>query len=492
MTWQPNVIRIQDWYEQESDVPFYVMETISGTDLNDYFENRDFDERDVLSMFARLAQGLAAAHLEGLAHRDLKPENIMIRDSDGEPVILDFGSASDVEYTQSLELTAVGAAKGTPVFMSPEMAARLLAEKPSFLVIEKDSAFCANGCTRRYRRDEIIGRIDRAEAEQDDQGETLSIRKPSLGERLRFWSARRRVRPIVQNLYENGSIEQEPVLGEVRIIETGLITFGAFVHQGILYVEEPFMVDRAFSKMLIGDPEQEFKQDIYMLGIMLYQRLTSTSAKSDSVIVGKLPFNLPGDRSDVWGAVLARLRPHYVPVGQWHRDTPQAYHPVGPALEAIVMKMLSLDPRDRYDARQLEEELQRYVGAGPDAEDETRSDAYQSLQQDTRLRRGFFRVTCAVIGAGIVALLSEIILTSFPDVLVPGGSDERALEIFGTAVNIGLIAALVFLASLIGIATILGALIVFGQQIARQLADRRYVTARREAVAGSRDGTEDD
>ncbi len=477
LTWQPNVIRILDWYEQSTDVPFYVMEAISGTDLNDYFENRDSSEREVLSMFARIAKGLEAAHLEGLAHRDLKPENIMIRDSDGEPVVLDFGSASDVEYSQSLELTAVGAAKGTPVYMSPEMAARLLSDKPSFLVIERDSAFSSNGCTRRCRRDEIIGRIDRAEAGEEESGETLGVRNLGRCGRFRLWRARRRMRPVLEDLYSNGLIEQEPVIRGCRLIESEAITFGAFVHHGILYIEERFLEDRSFETILVGDPEQEFKQDIYMLGIMLYQRLTWPLDGEHGKIRGELPFPLPEDRSNLWGAVLSRLRAKYIPLRQWQTRDRKRYMPVSAGTDAMVARMLSLDPRERYDASELRDELTRLLESGDDAPAEERCGELRRLQQERRLRRSFAGLALSVITAAIACVAAGVFMPEIPDRLVEGAPASVSYALTITA---GI--ALGLLALLAAVAMALGLLIMCRHRVGRWLMKERYVRARLQAL----------
>ncbi|MHC5031930.1 MAG: protein kinase domain-containing protein [Planctomycetota bacterium] len=71
-----------------------------------------------LQIIERAARALHTAHEAGLIHRDIKPGNIMV-DSEGRPVILDFGLARD--ETGSLQsLTIEGDLLGTPAYMSPE------------------------------------------------------------------------------------------------------------------------------------------------------------------------------------------------------------------------------------------------------------------------------------------------------------------------------------------------------------------------------------
>jgi hypothetical protein len=65
------------------------------------------------------ANGLAAAHAQGLVHRDIKPANILLENGVERVKITDFGlarAADDARLTQS------GVAAGTPLYMSPEQA----------------------------------------------------------------------------------------------------------------------------------------------------------------------------------------------------------------------------------------------------------------------------------------------------------------------------------------------------------------------------------
>ncbi|MFO0943986.1 MAG: protein kinase [Pirellulales bacterium] len=75
--------------------------------------------RSAVKLIARLADGLAYAHRNGVVHRDIKPENILI-DKKGNPFIADFGLAR-LEAADNLQ-TREGSLLGTPAYMSPEQA----------------------------------------------------------------------------------------------------------------------------------------------------------------------------------------------------------------------------------------------------------------------------------------------------------------------------------------------------------------------------------
>ncbi len=118
----PNVATIHD-FDTQQGVDFLVMEYIPGITLSEKVAAGPLPEKEVLRLGMQLAEGLAAAHEQGVIHRDLKPGNVRVT-ADGRVKILDFGLAklvgpfSGTESTQSLgESQAVA---GTLPYMAPE------------------------------------------------------------------------------------------------------------------------------------------------------------------------------------------------------------------------------------------------------------------------------------------------------------------------------------------------------------------------------------
>jgi serine/threonine-protein kinase len=117
----PNVCPIYDADEQDG-VPFVVMAFVEGRSLAERLRqvSRFSAIADAVRLVRQVALGLKAVHAHGIVHRDLKPANILL-DSDGQPLLTDFGLARPEHDAQ--RMTLHGAVLGTPGYMSPEQAA---------------------------------------------------------------------------------------------------------------------------------------------------------------------------------------------------------------------------------------------------------------------------------------------------------------------------------------------------------------------------------
>ena len=72
---------------------------------------------EVLRIGRQAAEGLDAAHRQGIVHRDIKPSNLLL-DAAGQVKISDFGIAKMLG--QATELTQAGSVIGSPHYLSPE------------------------------------------------------------------------------------------------------------------------------------------------------------------------------------------------------------------------------------------------------------------------------------------------------------------------------------------------------------------------------------
>jgi serine/threonine protein kinase/Tfp pilus assembly protein PilF len=117
----PNIETVYD-FDSENNVAFLVMEYVRGVTLDRRFPSGPASEKEIARLGLQLAEGLDAAHKQGVIHRDLKPGNLMVSE-DGRLKILDFGVAkllepsSEAGVTKSLTEDRVS---GTLPYMSPE------------------------------------------------------------------------------------------------------------------------------------------------------------------------------------------------------------------------------------------------------------------------------------------------------------------------------------------------------------------------------------
>ena len=147
----PNVVSVYDAGSTSEAQVFVAMEFIQGTSLGAWLKSDKRSWRQVLDVYTKAGQGLAAAHAAGLVHRDFKPENVMVG-TDGRVLVTDFGLARPVGRGQDSgsialavgrrpnddALTEAGAIAGTPAYMSPEQlqgkSANVLTDQFSFCV----------------------------------------------------------------------------------------------------------------------------------------------------------------------------------------------------------------------------------------------------------------------------------------------------------------------------------------------------------------------
>ena len=114
----PNIVQIFDWGIE--DVPYFVMEYVEGNSLTQILaKKKQLSISDVIYIGSRVANGLHAAHSNGLVHRDIKPGNILIT-SEGRVKVTDFGIVAI--QNESSDITKTGSVLGTATYISPEQA----------------------------------------------------------------------------------------------------------------------------------------------------------------------------------------------------------------------------------------------------------------------------------------------------------------------------------------------------------------------------------
>ena len=122
-----HVVRVKDYGVDDSNIPFYVMEFLSGESINDIIRYNPLNLERFLTLTRHVCLGLESAHqgihfngeLCCIIHRDIKPSNIIIlQDSTlGEIAkILDFGIAKLIQASANQTQSFMG----TLAYCSPE------------------------------------------------------------------------------------------------------------------------------------------------------------------------------------------------------------------------------------------------------------------------------------------------------------------------------------------------------------------------------------
>lgn len=131
----PNSITIYDYGRMDEWTLYYAMELLDGKDLRELVRRYGpMPPNRALYLLEQICGSLAEAHDRGIIHRDLKPPNIFLAKMGGMfdfVKVLDFGLAKQLDEEgvelvdeDSLNLTQIGMLIGTPLYISPEGAAR--------------------------------------------------------------------------------------------------------------------------------------------------------------------------------------------------------------------------------------------------------------------------------------------------------------------------------------------------------------------------------
>lgn len=120
-------VRVHDAGETDDEVPFIVMELLSGETLEERLcRERQLTLQETVRFTVQIARALTHAHRRKIVHRDIKPGNIFLHcvppfASDlAIAKVLDFGVAKVTGCASPSCPSVAGAMLGTPQYMSPE------------------------------------------------------------------------------------------------------------------------------------------------------------------------------------------------------------------------------------------------------------------------------------------------------------------------------------------------------------------------------------
>ncbi len=96
----PQVPKFRERFEQDQRL-FLVEDYVAGQTYRSLLAEKQavgqtFTETEIFDLIESLLPVLEHIHSRGIIHRDISPENIILRDSDGKPVLIDFGVVKEL------------------------------------------------------------------------------------------------------------------------------------------------------------------------------------------------------------------------------------------------------------------------------------------------------------------------------------------------------------------------------------------------------------
>ncbi len=118
----PSIAQLLDGGVTDDGTPYYVMEHVEGSPIDEYCDGRGLTVNRRLEIFLSVCEAVLHAHRNLIVHRDLKPANILVTEQ-GQVKLLDFGIARvlDPDQDGGTGLTQTRRARPmTMAYASPE------------------------------------------------------------------------------------------------------------------------------------------------------------------------------------------------------------------------------------------------------------------------------------------------------------------------------------------------------------------------------------
>src|SRR5215813_3607673 len=115
----PNIARLLDGGSTTDGLPYFVMEYVAGTSIDEYCAEHELSSNETLKLFRQVCAAVSYAHQHLAIHRDIKPTNILVT-VEGTPKLLDFGIGKLLSTDAEGAGTVTALQMLTPEYASPE------------------------------------------------------------------------------------------------------------------------------------------------------------------------------------------------------------------------------------------------------------------------------------------------------------------------------------------------------------------------------------
>ena len=217
----PNVVHVYE-VGQEGGQVFMAMELVRGDTLRRWCQSATRSKHEIVEMFLKVGEGLAAAHAEGIVHRDFKPDNVLVG-TEGRPRVVDFGlarasgdttttrevavplaaSSSSGHSLRDFDITRTGTVVGTPAYMAPEQLERAEPDARS-----DQFSFCASLFEALYGQRPFHGSTYTELTHSLSQSRPLAVDPVSAG-------VPRALHPVILRGLSRDPIERYPTMHEL-------------------------------------------------------------------------------------------------------------------------------------------------------------------------------------------------------------------------------------------------------------------------------------
>lgn len=115
----PNIAQMYDGGETGDGAPYFIMEYVSGSSLDDYAAENSLPLDERLAIFVEICRAVSFAHRNLVIHRDLTPANIIVS-KDGHIKLIDFGISHSLDEADTENAHAMAQLTMTKGYAAPE------------------------------------------------------------------------------------------------------------------------------------------------------------------------------------------------------------------------------------------------------------------------------------------------------------------------------------------------------------------------------------